>query len=161
MPVYEFYCKACNTIFNFFSSRVNTEKRPQCPKCRQGPLGRVISQFGILRGRHQDEDVLSGLDKSKLTRAMSILEKEAGSLNPDDPKQTAQLMRKLCDTTGLNLKPGMEKILQRLETGEDPAQIEAQMGDTLDEDDIFELSRRVSQKKTKKSPERDETLYPL
>jgi putative FmdB family regulatory protein len=161
MPVYEFYCKACNTIFNFYSSRVNTEKRPQCPKCGQGPLGRVISQFGILRGRHQDEDVLSGLDESKLTRAMSILEKETGSLNPDDPRQAAQLMRKLCDTTGLNLKPGMEKILQRLETGEDPAQIEAQMGDALDEDDIFELSRRVSQKKTKKSPERDEKLYPL
>ena len=161
MPVYEFYCNTCNTIFNFFSSRVNTEKRPQCPKCGQGPLGRVISQFGFLRGRHQDEDVLSGLDESKLTRAMSILEKEASSLNPDDPRQAAQLMRKLCDTTGLDLKPGMEKILQRLESGEDPAQMEAQMGNALDENDMFELSRKVLQKKTKKPPERDEKLYPL
>ncbi|XCN71926.1 MAG: FmdB family zinc ribbon protein [Candidatus Electrothrix aestuarii] len=33
MPIYEFYCQDCNTIFNFFSSRINTEKRPDCPKC--------------------------------------------------------------------------------------------------------------------------------
>ena len=161
MPVYEFYCNTCNTIFNFFSGRVNTEKRPQCPRCGQGPLGRVISRFGILRGRNQDEDILSGLDESKLNTAMSILEKETGSLNPDDPRQAAQLMRKLCDTTGINLKPGMEKILQKLESGEDPAHIEAQMGNELDEDDMFELSRRVSQKKSKKLPERDDKLYPL
>lgn len=161
MPVYEFYCNACNTIFNFFSGRVNTRKHPLCPRCGQGPLERVISQFGILKGRHQGEEIVPGLDESKLTRALSILEKETGSLNPDDPRQAVQLMRKLCDITGLNLKPGMEKILQRLESGEDPAQIEAQMGDALDEDDMFELSRKVSQKKTRKSPERDEKLYPL
>lgn len=161
MPVYEFYCKTCNTIFNFFSGRVNTEKHPHCPRCGRGPLERIISQFGILRGRHQDEDILSGFDESKLARAMSVLEKATGSINPDDPRQAAQIMRKVCDTTGLNLKPAMEQILQRLESGEDPAQIEAQMGDALDEDDIFELSRTVTQKKTKKPPERDEKLYPL
>ncbi|MCK4728291.1 MAG: zinc ribbon domain-containing protein, partial [Desulfobacterales bacterium] len=35
MPIYEFYCEDCNTIFNFFSRSVNTTKRPPCPRCKQ------------------------------------------------------------------------------------------------------------------------------
>ena len=34
MPIYEFYCRKCNTIYNFFSRSVNTEKIPFCPKCK-------------------------------------------------------------------------------------------------------------------------------
>jgi len=25
MPIYEFYCRKCNTLYNFFSRSVNTE----------------------------------------------------------------------------------------------------------------------------------------
>jgi hypothetical protein len=28
MPIYEFYCEDCHTIFNFFSKNVNTTKKP-------------------------------------------------------------------------------------------------------------------------------------
>ena len=33
MPIYEFYCPDCNTIFNFFCRRIVTDKKPACPKC--------------------------------------------------------------------------------------------------------------------------------
>jgi uncharacterized protein YlaI len=36
MPIYEFYCSRCNTMFNFFSSRVNTGKKTMRPKCDKG-----------------------------------------------------------------------------------------------------------------------------
>jgi hypothetical protein len=31
MPIYEFYCPDCNTIFNFFSRTINTSKKTPMP----------------------------------------------------------------------------------------------------------------------------------
>ena len=33
MPIYEFYCASCHTVFNFLSKRINTDGTPACPKC--------------------------------------------------------------------------------------------------------------------------------
>ena len=46
MPIYEFYCADCHTIFNFLSKAVNTSKRPPCPKCRR-KLERQVSLFSM------------------------------------------------------------------------------------------------------------------
>jgi hypothetical protein len=32
MPIYEFYCVDCNTLFNFFSKTINTQKNTQVPE---------------------------------------------------------------------------------------------------------------------------------
>ncbi len=53
MPIYEFYCKKCHMIFSFFSSTVNTDKRPLCPKCRKVKLERQMSLFSRVRQREQ------------------------------------------------------------------------------------------------------------
>ncbi len=162
MPIYEFYCTDCNTIFNFFSSRINTEKRPLCPQCKRGPLDRVISTFAILRGaKEEDSTGLPDLDETKMEKAMSMMEREAHGLNEDDPRQTAQLMRKLCNNTGINLGSGMEEALRRMEAGEDPDKIEKEMGDLLNEEDLFKKTPKVSQKVRKEPPLRDEKLYYL
>ena len=47
MPIYEFYCPDCNTLFNFFSRTVNTTKTPNCPKCNIRPLERQMSAFAF------------------------------------------------------------------------------------------------------------------
>ncbi len=53
MPIYEFYCEKCNTVFNFFSRSVNTAKVPACPKCRR-PLTRQMSLFAkVSRGKEE------------------------------------------------------------------------------------------------------------
>lgn len=162
MPIYEFYCTDCNTIFNFFSSRIDTEKRPMCPKCNNGPLERFMSRFAVLKGAKEDDDTgMPDLDESKLEKAMSVLEREAGSINEDDPKQAANLMRKLCDMTGLDLGSGMEEALKRMEAGEDPEKIEQDMGDLLEEDDLFNMAKKGVGGVKKKNPAHDETLYYL
>ena len=61
MPIYEFYCRRCNTIYNFFSRSVNTEKVPDCPKCKNGPLKRKVSLFAALTGRRDDEGADDGM----------------------------------------------------------------------------------------------------
>lgn len=49
MPIYEFYCSRCHMIFNFFSTTINTEKRPNCPRCRKTRLVRQMSAFASPR----------------------------------------------------------------------------------------------------------------
>jgi putative FmdB family regulatory protein len=161
MPIYEFYCTDCNTIFNFFSHRVNIEKRPMCPKCNKGPLDRLISRFSFLKGTEEQGDMgMPELDETKVQRALSLLEREAKDINEDDPRQAAHLIHRLFDTTGMNLGSGIEEALRRMEAGEDPDKIEKEMGDVLSED-IFKASPKAFRKGRRKPPERDETLYCL
>lgn len=162
MPIYEFYCADCHTIFNFFSYRINIEKRPQCPKCERGPLDKVISSFAVLRGAQEEDDMrLPDLDEAKMEKAMSMMEQEAQGMNEEDPRQAAQLMRNICKTAGMELGSGMEEALRRMEAGEDPDTIEKEMGDLLNGEDLFKKSLKGSQKVSKNPPSRDEKLYYL
>jgi putative FmdB family regulatory protein len=163
MPIYEFYCKKCHTIFNFFSSTINTDKRPLCPKCRKVKLERQMSLFSRVRQRGEEEDSpMPDIDESKLEQAMSVLGREAENLDENDPKQAANLMRKLSDMTGMNLGSGMEEALRRMEAGEDPEQIEQEMGDLLEGEDPFSFGDKKAGKGVKRRPPaKDETLYEL
>jgi hypothetical protein len=77
------------------------------------------------------------IDEAKMEKAMAMLAGEAEKLNEDDPRQAAQLMRKLTDATGISLGSGMEEALHRLERGEDPDRIEEEMGDLLEGEEPF------------------------
>jgi putative FmdB family regulatory protein len=164
MPIYEFLCQDCNTIFNFFSSRINTEKRPDCPKCGRKELERQVSAFAVIgRAKEKGEDdLLAGLDETKMEHALEGLMREAEGMNEDDPRQMAQLMRKFSDKTGLSLGAPMEEAIARMEAGEDPDAIEKDMGDLLDADDAFSLEGLKKKiRSSPKPPVYDETLYPL
>jgi putative FmdB family regulatory protein len=163
MPIYEFYCKKCHMLFNFFSSTINTEKRPLCPKCGKVKLERRMSVFARVKNRGESEETpLPDLDESKMEQAMGLLAKEAETMDENDPRQAANLMRKLSDMTGLNLGPGMEEALQRMEAGEDPDQIEEEMGDLLEGEDPFSFGEKSAARGIKRRPPaRDETLYEL
>ena len=164
MPIYEFYCDSCNTIFNFFSRTVNTTKKPKCPKCNKKDLKRRMSAFAIA-GKAKEEDGLDDLpfDESKMEQAMGMLAGEAEKINEDDPRQAANLMRKLTDMTGMKLGNGMEEALSRMEKGEDPEQIESDLGDLLETEDPFVLNAKKGGLTSGplQAPERDETLYDL
>jgi len=71
MPIYEFYCEECNTLFNFFSKTVNTTKKPKCPKCKTKTLSRQISWVAIT-GRAKEGGDMDELpfDESQMERAM-------------------------------------------------------------------------------------------
>lgn len=162
MPIYEFYCEDCNTIFNFFSRSVNTTKRPVCPKCQQKKLKRQMSTFARPTGAKEEGDLDDlPMDEAKMEKAMNLLAREAEGINEDDPRQAANLMRKLSDVTGLNLGPGMEEALRRMEAGEDPDQIEAEMGDLVEEEEPFMLGEKGGRRVKRAKPLHDETLYEL
>lgn len=164
MPIYEFYCIKCNTLFNFFSKTINTSKTPSCPKCRIQPLSRQMSAFAFT-GKAREDSGMDDLpfDESKMEQAMRMLAGEAENINEDDPRQAANLMRKLTDMTGMELGPGMQEALRRMESGEDPEQIEAEMGDALGDEEPFMVSGKKARAGDRKqrAPLRDDTLYDL
>jgi len=162
VPIYEFYCHQCNTIFNFFSKSVDTEKIPLCPRCGEVKLQRRMSAFAMLRARGEEEDSpVPDLDDSKIEGAMNLLAREAENLDENDPRQAAKLMRKLTDMTGLDLGPGMEEAFRRMEAGEDPEEIEEQMGDLLESEEPFGLKEKSRGLSKPRRPTVDEKLYEL
>lgn len=164
MPIYEFYCQDCHTVYSFFSLRINTEKLPSCPKCARPRLERQASVFAVSRNLAEDQagdgPDLSGMDEAKLERAMEMIAREAENMNEDDPRQAAQLMRKLRDATGLDFGAGMDEALARMEAGEDPEQVEAEMGDMFENMDFAGMGVK-KMRQALRPPARDETIYDL
>lgn len=165
MPIYEFYCSDCHTVFNFFSSRIDTAAKPQCPRCERPDLERKPSRFAMLKhvGEGQGEgedDPFSGLDESKIEGAMETLMQEMGGLeNDEDPRSMGRMMRRFSELSGLEMGDRMEELVGRMEAGEDPESLEQEMGDDVDGegfDDFFKLKQAVSRSR---KPRVDEELY--
>ena len=142
MPIYEFYCSDCHRIFSFLSRSVNTAKQPACPRCGRAALTRRVSSFAISKGRKEEEappagadlpGLPPGMDEARLEQAMATLTREAEGMNEEDPRQGAQLMRRLFEATGMPVGSGMEEALRRMESGEDPEKIEEEMGDVMED----------------------------
>ncbi len=161
MPIYEFYCIACNGIFNFFSKTVNTHKFPNCPKCGLGEMTKIVSSFSAPTGKKGTNDSeFPDIEENRLEKAIGYLAEKADKINEGDSREAADLMRKFSDMTGVNLGEKMSDALDRLEAGDDPDQIEADMGD-IDGEELFSINRRTGEPVKKNSPLRDDTLYEL
>jgi len=162
MPIYEFYCRDCHTIFNFISRRINTEKIPPCPRCNRPELEKQVSPFAISRGlEEKPNDDFPDLDDSRMEQAMATLAGEMGGMDEDDPKAMARFMRRFSEVSGMDLGGGMEEAISRLEAGEDPEAIEADMGDLFEGDNPFGKEKAMSFRRRHLPPAHDETLYPL
>ena len=95
-----------------------------------------MSRFAISSGRSAAGDSQGGAEddaqEAQMERAMLQMASEMEHVNEDDPKAMARMMRKLMETSGMNMGEGMDEAIRRLEAGEDPDQVEEQLGDVLD-----------------------------
>ena len=167
MPIYEFYCSKCNTIYSFLSRTIQPDKRPNCPHCKKPRLERQVSVFSAT-GSAKEEGGQEGepklpMDETKMERAMDALAREADGMSEEDPRQAAGLMRKFSDMTGMELGAGMKEALSRLEAGEDPDAIEAALGDRLEKEDPFVMpdAKNRPRGKAQPAPRRDATLHEM
>ncbi|MEN6465049.1 MAG: FmdB family zinc ribbon protein [Syntrophaceae bacterium] len=165
MPIYEFYCQKCNTVFSFFSKTVNTEKVPKCPACKRIKLQRRMSLFARGSGRRDEpgSEDSPRIDEARLESAMAAIADEAGGIDEENPRQAARLMRKLTDAAGVSLGPRMEEAIRRMEKGEDPNKIEEEMGDLLESEEPFaiEESKGKKRSRSRSAPFFDSKLYDL
>jgi len=105
--------------------------------------------------------VLAGLDETKMEQAFETLIHEAGSVDESDPRQMASLMRKFSEKTGLNIGDAMEEAITRMEAGEDPQQVEQDMGDVLSGEDFNLDLLKKKMRGARLEPIQDEKLYKL
>ena len=165
MPIYEFYCENCHTVFNFFSQRVNTETRPDCPMCGRFRLERQVSVFSVSRNRaEQGSEPFAGVDESRLEQAIMSIAGELEELDQDNPQQAARAMRKVMDQAGIELGEGVEEAIGRLEAGDDPDEIEATLDNSFDDANLFSAKLKSMLGAIRRKylpPKTDPVLYDL
>jgi putative FmdB family regulatory protein len=128
MPIYEYRCLDCRrrvSIFwrSFSELEGESAAAPQCPRCGKTNLVRLISRVAVLRSEESrldnlaDADVLDGLDEQ-------------------DPKSIARWMRRMGRETGEDLGPEFDEMVDRLEAGQSPEEIEAAIPDLGGDADV-------------------------
>jgi putative FmdB family regulatory protein len=140
MPIYEYACPKCRVIFNFLSKRLNPEGSPTCPRCGNKNLAKQLSRFAMPRGLKEPaaktgpegDEPMPDFDDPRIERAMGELERDMEHLDENNPKHMAHMMRKMKDIMPPGAIPKeLDVAIKRLEAGEDPEKIEADMGDLL------------------------------
>ena len=142
MPIYEFACPKCRVIFNFLSKRINPDRLPKCPKCGNKKMAKQMSAFAMPSGAKEpvanasadteDGPPMPDMDERKLMRTMGEMERDMEHLDENNPKHLAHMLRKMKDVMPGDVMPKeFEVAIKRLEAGEDPEKIEADMGDVL------------------------------
>ena len=116
MPIYEYRCGDCKRrVSIFFRSFSDTAASPQCPNCGGANLTRLVSRVATVKSEDARMEALS--DPSAF-----------GDVDENDPKSMARFMRKMGDQVGgEDLGPEFSEMVDRLEAGENPEEIEKSM----------------------------------
>lgn len=139
MPLYEFYCGPCHTVFTFRSLRVDTATTPECPVCGV-TLTREVSPFAHITRGGREESVPD--DSGALDRMDDVLAKmgdRVQALDDDDadPREAVKVMREMAAAGGLGFKREVREALDRIEAGEDPEKVEEEFREVFETDNPF------------------------
>ena len=143
MPIYEFACPRCRKIFSFLSKRLTPGRLPVCPKCGNQKMAKQVSRFALSKGVKEpaaggemagDGPPLPDFDDPRVERAMMEMERDMARLDENNPRHMAHMMKKMKDLMPPGSVPReLDTAIKRLEAGEDPEKIEADLGGVLGE----------------------------
>jgi putative FmdB family regulatory protein len=140
MPIYEFACPDCRKIFNFLSKTSQPGRSPACPKCGNRKMVKQVSAFAMPRCLSEPssasdsapEDGTPDFDDPRVARVMAEMERDMDHMDENNPRHMAHMMKKMKDLMPAGTTPKeLDIAIKRLEAGEDPEKIEADMGDVL------------------------------
>ena len=116
MPTYDFICLDCRKRFDVFLSYKEYGVKPvACSHCGSNNIRRRVPRVRILKSEEArlsqlaDPSMLEGID--------------------DDPKALGQMMRKMGKEMGEDLPPEFDDVVDRLEAGQSPNEIESALPD--------------------------------
>jgi hypothetical protein len=146
MPIYEFYCPENNKIYQFFAkSRAQAESTPVCPDNPSYRMIKLVSGFsigGVTRKSKRDDapstgeggvDAGSGSapEDPRMEAALAEMERGLESVDENDPRAMARMMRRMSEITGEKLDGQMEEVVRKLEEGADPESLEEEFGEAF------------------------------
>lgn len=117
MPTYDFICNACQQRFDVFMTFSEYGKKPvQCAHCGSKNVRRRMTKVRIA--------------KSEESRFESMADDFSGIEGlEDDPKALGQMMRKMGKEMGDELPSEFDEVVDRLEAGQSPEEIESALPD--------------------------------
>jgi putative FmdB family regulatory protein len=117
VPTYDFVCTTCEKRFDIFMTFSEYGNKPVlCTQCGSDKVRRRMTKVRIARS-----------DGSRLESMANDFPGMDGL--EDDPKALGQMMRKLGSETGENLPPEFDEVVDRLEAGQSPEEIESALPD--------------------------------
>lgn len=124
MPTYEFRCNACRRKVTVITKTYSEYDAltPTCTHCGSTDLTRLISRVAITKsplarmtsGSWDDDDAFDDLDDA-------------------DPRTMARVLREMSAEVGEDMGPEFDEVVERLERGESPEEIEATLPDLADD----------------------------
>jgi putative FmdB family regulatory protein len=118
MPIYEYRCHDCrrrvSVWWRTFSAAETGTAR--CPRCGGENLTRLVSKVRPIRSEESRLEDLA--DPTSF-----------GDLDENDPHSIARWMRKMGNEVGEDLGPEFGEVVDRLEAGESPEEIEKALPD--------------------------------
>src|SRR5512147_1854981 len=117
MPTYDFICNNCDQRFDVFMTFDEYSKKTvTCAHCGSKDVRRRITKVRIA--------------KSEESRMDSMADDFSGFEGlEDDPKAMGQMMRKMGKEMGEELPPEFDEVVDRLESGQSPDDIEKAIPD--------------------------------
>ena len=133
MPIYEYYCPRNHTVYQFYAKTLAQGKSvPKCPDNPAWPMQKTVSQFAFTGRAVEPAAAESGSesagDDARMEAAMASMEQDFASVDENDPRAMARMMRKMADLTGEKIDAEMEEVVRKLEEGMDPEKLEEQLG---------------------------------
>jgi putative FmdB family regulatory protein len=116
MPYYRYHCLNCKKRFEvFLSYKEYGEKTVHCPHCASDQVQRRIERIRIAKSEESRLDALtdpSGLEGIE-----------------NDPRALGKMMRKMGNEMGEDVGPEFDEVVDRLESGQSPEEIEKAIPD--------------------------------
>ena len=116
MPNYQYTCLNCRKRFDVFMTYSEYgAKKVQCPHCDSDQVQRRIGRIRFARS--EESHLESMADPSQLDGL------------EDDPKALGAMMRKMSNEMGEEMGPEFDEVIDRLEAGQSPEEIEEAIPD--------------------------------
>jgi putative FmdB family regulatory protein len=114
MPTYDFICLNCQERFEITLSYSEYGSKPvNCSHCGSANVRRRMTKVRIA--------------KSEESRMESMMDESALEGLENDPKALGQMMKKMGKEMGEDIPPEFDDVVDRLEAGQSPQDIEAAM----------------------------------
>ncbi len=116
MPLYDYICLDCKQRFdNFFTYAEYGSKPAACTHCQSANVRRRLPRVRVA--------------KSEESRMENLADPSALAGLEDDPKAMGAMMRKMGREMGEELPPEFDDVVDRLESGQSPEEIESALPD--------------------------------